>query len=507
MCVVFQVNILERDVLEVLGLVRSVKNSFAPINRIPSEILSLIPDYWDEDEMDQDLIMLTHVCSSWRTIFTSLPSLWSYLDCRNVDKTRTYIERSKTVPLEIRLEGFHGKHYAKDAFLLATPHIHRLRHLTISTDDIPDIISHFFHQTPLLKELRISLSGPPGAVLNDAFLYGDLSSLHALSLAGVITHLPWKNLSNLTTFSLSSIPADRTSMTQLLNFFENCPLLHTITLKDSLPNSSDAPPNRIVSLPCLDKLSIDAQPPHSILLNHLTLPTSALLILDFQFSGNSPPHPDYLPKPSANFLSRITTVNLLFRVVEKFLRLKGPSGETFVFSHRISKNPPHTVDRKILRSLYQSILSTTERLTITKLKLATPVQVDKSQAFRTLNSMKDLRALTLIKCRNLPFILALNPSKTPSNLVICPKLEELVLCIEECHELHVTEMLCMAEERASRGAKLSSITIVGIGKLVPGKEVFKLRKHVTRVDYRVDDAPPDWDCLPGEASYGGYPNE
>jgi hypothetical protein len=68
--------------------------------------------------------------------------------------------------------------------------------------------------------------------------------------------------------------------------------------------------------------------------------------------------------------------------------------------------------------------------------------------------MNDLRALTLTQCHNLPFILTLNPRNNPSNLVICPKLEELVL---------------YAEERTSRGTKLPSITIVDFGELVLGR--------------------------------------
>ena len=112
--------------------------------------------------------------------------------------------------------------------------------------------------------------------------------------------------------------------------------------------------------------------------------------------------------------------------------------------------------------------------------------------------MKNLRTLVLTKCHNLPFILALNPGETPSNLVICPKLKDLVLYTKEWNGFHITEMLSMAEERASRDAKLSSVTIVGLGELVPGKEAFKLRKYVGRVDYRVDDAPPDWDGNPSE---------
>ena len=94
-----------------LSLVRSVKNSFAPVNRIPPEILSLTPDYYeydeddvDEDKVDKDLIALTHVCRSWRDVFISRSSLWTRLDFTNVDKTRTYIHRSKSSPLEINLD-------------------------------------------------------------------------------------------------------------------------------------------------------------------------------------------------------------------------------------------------------------------------------------------------------------------------------------------------------------------------------------------------------------------
>ena len=71
--------------MEVLSLIRSVKNSFAPINRIPPEVLLLIPDY-DNDDMDQGLITLTHVCRGWRDMFISRSSLWTQLDCMNFDK-------------------------------------------------------------------------------------------------------------------------------------------------------------------------------------------------------------------------------------------------------------------------------------------------------------------------------------------------------------------------------------------------------------------------------------
>ena len=82
--------------------------------------------------------------------------------------------------------------------------------------------------------------------------------------------------------------------------------------------------------------------------------------------------------------------------------------------------------------------------------------------------------------------------------MLCPNLEELVLYVESQEWFRIKYLLGMTKERASRGVKLSSITIVGLGELAPVEGIFELREHVTRVDYRVDDALPDWDELPSD---------
>ena len=66
---------LEQDAMETLRLVRTMLNSFPPINRIPPEILSLIPDYYGEDDTDRNLITSTHVCRRWREVLISRSSL------------------------------------------------------------------------------------------------------------------------------------------------------------------------------------------------------------------------------------------------------------------------------------------------------------------------------------------------------------------------------------------------------------------------------------------------
>jgi hypothetical protein len=101
----------------------------------------------------------------------------------------------------------------------------------------------------------------------------------------------------------------------------------------------------------------------------------------------------------------------------------------------------------------------------------------------------------LAKCHNLPFIFALNPEKNTSRLGQSTILEELVLYIKSRDLFHIKHLLSMTKKRASRGAALPSITIVGMDELAPAKEVFKLREYVTYVNYRVDDSPPDWDDL------------
>lgn len=65
-----QFDALERDAYKVLQSIRSWRNRSAPINRIPPEILSLIPHFWKSPySRDQDVITLTHVCQAWRDVF------------------------------------------------------------------------------------------------------------------------------------------------------------------------------------------------------------------------------------------------------------------------------------------------------------------------------------------------------------------------------------------------------------------------------------------------------
>ena len=491
----FQVEALERDAVEILRLVRLIKSSLAPINNIPPEVLSLIPDYSCEDYMDQDLIALTHVSRGWRDTFISRSSLWTRLDFMNIDKTRTYIQRSRSSPLKFSLRST-----VIDAALpLMIPHIPRLKSLAIDAGIHSGVLHHLNCHIPLLEELDVSSLSDP--VLNNPFFSRNLSSLRELHLGGTFTHFPWKNLANLQVIDLKS-DSKVYKTTQILDLLMSAPLLHTVFLSYLMLNS-DASRGRIVHLHNLKVFTLNVGSSHSNLLHHLRIPTGVSFTSKFHFYGKELRLSDLFPVKSPNFrsLSPITAVNLLFDRQYKFARLSGPNGSLrmLVMWKRWGEPFPYIRDGQLLRSFGHPMLSTIQRLTISKYGHSIPTKAEECPILRTLSFTNDLQILTLIDCNCLPFVFALDPSRNPSNFVPCPKMKEIVFYITSWNHIHLQNLTFTAKHRASRGAKVSSITFVDLGGRGEMKKVLGLEEHVTHVEYRVEGAGPVWDAVPGES--------
>ena len=494
--ILLQVDRLEQDASEVLRLVRAVKNTLAPINRIPPELLSLIPRYWSYPT-DEDLVALTHVCWRWRETLTRCPSLWTRLDCRHAQKTRAFIERSMALPLEIKHPHYEDP-YDFDALSLVGLHAGRVVSIEIAGEEedlFRSFVEHFSCPIPLLRNLDLSfqLDNPPE--LNDTLFDGNLSSLCTLSLSAFFPRLPCRDLSKLTTIALNYIPGAEISLTQLLDMFANAHVLNEVELDHAIPDSSDAPPGRMVSLPHLTSFSMctDIQS-LSILLNHLSIPAGALLDLGFGFNIDEFPLQRSLPENPENLqnLLFITSVFLKFGKEEVDMQLNGPSGRLEIWGHRKPRS-----ERKILQSLDFLTLSKTQTLAVTSYNLPTLEDCSKSPPHRILNVMKDLRTLFLNSCSAPPFILALNPHQCPTQLILCPELENLILYAEERRLFDFEQLTTMAKRRASEGAKLQSITMISGDELVTEEDVFGLRDHVGHVECRFGEGRPAWDDIPG----------
>ena len=475
------VDTLEQDAFEVLRLIRSWRNIFCPINRVPPEVLALIPDFWEAMYRDGGVIALTHVCQTWREVFTSRSSLWTDFECVDADKTRTYLERSKSSPIDLSLIRDDDLS-PNDPLLLVVPQaIGRLKHLCVEAtpENLQDITVHLTHPAPLLESLSVDggCKSRPGRnpILTAALFSGDLTSLHALHLQSVRTELAWRNMANLTSFGLyHMLPTDAT-FGRLLDFFESAPRLRSIDLR-SATSVSGARNGRLVSLACLRRMEIAGDGPSSLLLNYLLIPVGAKLKIEVPSRGPLIDH--HLPMYLDNLknLPDFTKINLHVDSVCPRIRFAGPNGEVSM----VSMYPRVEINRQVFASLTQLDTSKVQRMEISR---ANPLSADIT--LRALLPMENLRKLVLFQLENLwTFIHTLHPSLLTSNVTVCPKLEELVLVFHpggDPHR-HIETATRMAEARASKGSKLKYIRIVHQGGLRPA-ETWELRQYVFKVDF------------------------
>jgi len=206
----------------------------------------------------------------------------------NEEKTRVYFERSKSSPINLSLDLLVSDGIIpSDPFFQIIPHATgRLKSLFVKgpSEDVEVVTSHLSHPAPLLEHLSIR-SDPPRAqdrdpILPSALFNGDLSSLRVLHLESIHTELPWRNMVNLTSFTLSDVPGG-VPVGQLLDFFGSAPHLKVIELyyPIAIP-AAGAQNRRVVALECLKRMRIKDDDPPSILLDHLLIPVGAKLEIE-----------------------------------------------------------------------------------------------------------------------------------------------------------------------------------------------------------------------------------
>ena len=305
------------------------------MNKIPPEILCLIPDFLiDSSGGDVAIRTLTHVCKAWREAFTSYSSLWTGFRCIDPEKTRVYLQRSKSSPINLQLERDTGIP-PNDPFFQIIPHaISRLESLSISTTPghLQDIISHFTHPAPLLEDFSISggLGDPErNSALTPTLFGGDFHLLRRLRLQSVHTDLPWRNMANLTSFSLRYVLRPGFSIELLLDFFESAPHLSDVELTFAIPDFG-ARIGRLVPLAYLKTLRIYGIQSPSMLLEHLLISASAKLSTTLPSSQIE----DHLPSSLDNLKNLSDFTAIYFHFEPNFVAIKftGPNGQVCLTS-------------------------------------------------------------------------------------------------------------------------------------------------------------------------------
>ena len=395
-----------------------------------------------------------------------------------MDKTRVYLERSKSSAINVSLCREDGLTLC-DPFLQVIPHItRRLKSLFVegAPCNLEDITARLSLPAPLLQDVsidaRCGIGSEDNPILPSTLFNGDLSSLRKLCLQSVRTELPWKNMANLTSFELSL--TSPVSIEKLLNFFERAPHLRKVKLL-SVTLTPGAQDRRPMSLACLKRMDIDANPPLSLLLDHLLIPIGARFTARADLVAS--PIEDLLPRSRDNLMN-FPDFTIIRLCVGHNLRMEfsGPNGQVTLIP--VTSRVNNTL--LVFESLAQLDTSKAEHLKIDH--GASPSYVCSDRALRP---MTNLRTLTLALWENTRiFIWALSPQIIASKPMVCPKLEELVLDIRNDGEmLLLSDVIEMAEARASKGSKLKSVKILTWHGLAYAQgDVLELQKHVSHLE-------------------------
>lgn len=351
------------------------------------------------------------------------------------------------------------------------------------------------HPAPLLESLAIEAESESSSQWSHAIpstlFGGDLSSLRKLCLERISTVLPWRNMINLTSFTLRGTAPGDLPIGNLLDFFESAPNLCDIELR-SMALSPGVQSGRLASFGCLKRMVIEGGLP-SLLLDYLLIPIGTeLTTMGSRFSFDyTIDHllPDSLDK--LRNLSGFTEIQLRVDEFSLCIKFIGPNGKLSL-SH-ITPSLDSTIPA--LESLAKFDTSKAEQL-----KMVVGCFPTEGYIYRALLPMANLRVLTLSQCRYVSsFMQALRAGMSSSEVVVCPKLEELIIVLRGWGEaFNIRDVIGVAMVRESGGAKLRTVRIVGKLDKQDTRGVSELGKHVLHVDIHPGASGADGD------SDGGY---
>uniref|UniRef100_A0A0W0EX32 Uncharacterized protein n=1 Tax=Moniliophthora roreri TaxID=221103 RepID=A0A0W0EX32_MONRR len=304
---------IERKLQIAASVLRGLRNSLQPVNRLPPELLSDIfllskqhlPSFlplvrggirfFD----NHSWLAILHVCRLWRGVAARCPALWGTIDnLRGGVNPQVCLKRSRGAPVDVFLSitGPEFKPIQPELVDALIPHIPRFRQFHINTDgwfDPTPIYGSLKEPAPDLVSLSIVTKGRDvvGGVLPSIF-NDDMPKLRQLTLEH-FTSWPTTYFTNLTHCCLfdqwDATATSRPTTSQFLDFLESSPGLEELALVRAGPARLDvddfpavSPSNRVIELPRLRELSLGDWPSSPMIarfLSHLSMPSTTQIFL------------------------------------------------------------------------------------------------------------------------------------------------------------------------------------------------------------------------------------
>ncbi|KAF8423175.1 hypothetical protein L210DRAFT_3570315 [Boletus edulis BED1] len=198
---------------------RTQRNSFSLISRLPTETLAAIFIYSARDYHSTHFtrtvpgwVNVSYVCRHWRNVALNCATLWSYLFLTTPRWTEELLARSKQTSLKLHAEVYRRRRCADDQGLCfvrqVMNHIERIQELHL---ELPRMRykDHFLSSpAPRLQNLKISVGSRDGPSEQFSALFdGDTPALRTLELS--YCPVPWYSfkLNGLTTLDLRLVPS------------------------------------------------------------------------------------------------------------------------------------------------------------------------------------------------------------------------------------------------------------------------------------------------------------
>jgi hypothetical protein len=229
-----QVSQLDQDASAALATIREWRNSFVPINRIPLDILSLIPTHLSSQE---DRLCASFVCRHWRRTLLQRAELWSqlYLPMGEV-YAKTLLERAKGSMLDIIV----GSGVPASTTTLLSSRTGQIKSLTFPYNCLEDILMFSEanpERLPSLHTLRIFVGEddspddldtitPPSPLL-----FSNAVNLNVVCLNSDMDLSPSPRpfvFPNLVSLDLLANQSGSLHASRLLDFLEASPMLRTV---------------------------------------------------------------------------------------------------------------------------------------------------------------------------------------------------------------------------------------------------------------------------------------
>ena len=282
-----QVSQLYQDTLAAFATICEWKNSFSPINRMPLDILSLIPTHLASRK---DRFRASFVCRHWRRTLLQRAELWSelFLSMESVeDDVKILLERAKGHALDIHI----SRGIPVNTALLLSSHTTRFKHLYLSYNTWEYIWTFSemnYGPLPLLHTLEIvatdgDILEDPGTVTPSFRNAVNLEVFRLYSDSKLQPSLSRFIFPNLTLFDFSMGSLGGFHAPPLLDFLEMSPLLRTVHMKiGGFIFFGGASLERVVTLPNVEYFDLTLGRPNYKIAAHISCPSARRTLLNHE---------------------------------------------------------------------------------------------------------------------------------------------------------------------------------------------------------------------------------